>query len=549
MSTKIENSQKLTRQCSKDTVILTGYKNLKVLHDEPEDKIKGDFQGNQEEKQEYLLGEPSRRLSSMSKYINHNNTRTLSIEQLMNNGQADTRIQSVNFTNVISSQAQTSTGTGATEGKATEGANIMVIPSDKNPYQGSKVLLSSPSDPTITIGGISEISQNNCSELKPHLGENCGTREVMNMGSDCAITLRSYCLPSAASRLSDSGIESEPSSATLLVPGPQTVSNFAEVNLDWVSLQVKQNTTKCQSIALKPSSIASKGFNGPERLNPESTGCVSAIQSSLTSINSLPLDDEMEAEVPCQLSSVIVQEQTLVFSDRSDSNIPLHATSPTMSLVHREASTSNVDEQVFHMDEASVLLSLCSAFASHDISESAKLGTPVGEDIGLEVGIDVQTAAQSSTSATSSTDMVKKGLVENYFGSYTSTDISEISPEEIPAIMLGIQTGVHSTEEEQEQEEEKEDKTNHEMIENGYYEETDEPVCVNSLLELKGRIGEGNGSGTSETRSTLYRQRNLEQLKNMHLPWIYLQTQPPKPLRNSTVLHWYESSPPAQMKV
>ncbi|MCI4394955.1 hypothetical protein PGIGA_G00174860 [Pangasianodon gigas] len=560
-NTKTDDTKKLIRQCSKDSVILTGYKNLKVLHDEPDDKSKENFQCSEKEKQEYLVGDPRSRLSSMSKYMNHNDTRTyrLHTEHLMNNSQSNTIIQSDSFTNLISSQAQAGTETVATEGKATEGANIMVIPaglqhidvkpSDRNPYQGDKVtvLFSNPSGPTLTRGGIPVITQKDCCESKPQHRENCGKREIMDMGSDCAITLRSYCLPSAASRLSDSGIESEPSSATLLVPGPQTVSSFAEVNPDWVSLQVKQTTTKCQSVSLKPShlSIASKGSIGPEGPNPESTSGVSGIQSSLTSINSLPLDDEMETEVPCRLSSVIVQEQALVFSDRSDISIPFHATSPTRSLVQQEASTCHVDDPAVHKDEASVLLSLCKTFASHKISESAKLGTPVGEDIGLEVGIDMQTAAQSSTSATSSTDLVKKGLVENYFGSYSSTDISEISPEETPAIMLGIQTGVHSTEEEQEQE----DKPNHEMIENGYYEETDEPVYVNGLPELKRRSGEGNGSGTSEARSPFYGHGNLEQLRNMHFPWTYLQTQPPKPLQTSTILHWYESSPPAQMKV
>lgn len=555
-NTKTENSKKLNRQCSKDSVVLTGYKNLKILHDEPDDKSKGDFQCSQKEKQEYMLADPSSRLSSMSKYMNHNDTQTFLIEPLTRDSQADTIIQSVSVTNLVSSQAQAGTGTGATEGKATEGANVMVIPAgpqhteviptDKKPYQGDvvTVLFSSPNDPILTKGGIPEIRPKNCCESKPQLGKNCSNREIMDMGSDCATTLRSYCLPSTTSRLSDSGIESEPVSATLLVPGPQTMSNFPELSLDWVSLQVKQTNTKCQSVVLKPShlSVALKGSNGPEGPNHESTSGVSGIQSSLASINSLPLDDEIE--VPCRLSSVIVQEQALVFSDRSDINIPFHSTSPAMSLVHHEASTCHVDDPVFHKDEASVLLSLCKAFSSHKITESAKLGTPVVEDVELEVGIDMQTAAQSSTSATSSTDLVKKGLVENYFGSYSSTDISEISPEETPAIMLGIQTGVHSTEEEEE-----ENKSNHEMIENGYYEETDEPVYVNGLPELQGRHGVGNGSETSEIRSPFYGHRTLEQLRNMHFPCTHLQTQPSKPQQTSKILHWYERSPPAQMKV
>ncbi|XP_058241192.1 protein FAM135A isoform X3 [Hemibagrus wyckioides] len=561
-SIKTENSKKLVRQCSKDSVILTGYKNLKVLHDEPDDKSKGDFQCSQKEKQEYFLEDPSSKfmskymnLDNSTAYINPNITRTFPIE-LVNNRQANTVIQSERFTNQ-SSQAQGCTETEVTEGKATEGPNIMIIPaglqhtevkpSNKNPYQGDKdnVLFLSPSDPTLTRGGISESTQNDCCESMSQHRENCGNREIKGVGSDCAITLRSYCLPNAASRLSDSGIESEPSSATFLVPGPHTVSSLAEVNLDLFS-QVKQTTTKCPGFSLKQChlSMASKGPSGPEGTNPESTSGVSGIQSSLTSINSLPLDNEMESEVPYRFSSVVVQEQALVFSDRTDISISFCATSPTRSLVHQEASPSHVNDPVFHSDEASVLLSLCKAFASHQISEPAKLGTPVGEEMGLDFGIDMQTAAQSSISATSSTDLVKKGLVENYFGSYSSTDISEISPEETPAVMLDIQTGVHSTEEDDEEE-----KLNHEMIENGYYEETDKSISVNGLPELKERSDDGNGSRTPEATCPYFGHKNLEQLRNMNFHRTYLQKQPPKPLRTSVIQKWYERSPPVQMKV
>ncbi|XP_046698622.1 protein FAM135A isoform X3 [Silurus meridionalis] len=558
-NTKTDNSKKLISQCSKDSVILTGFKNLKVLNDEPDEKSKKDVQCSQQEKQEYLLGDPSTRLRSMSKYMTHNDTRTLTIEHLMNNSQTNTSIISDSFTNLMGSQAQEETKTVAKESKATEGDNIVVIPpgiqhievkpQDKNPYLGDKVtvLFSSLSDPIHTRGGIPGTTPKDCCESTIQHGENCGNRELVDMGPDCVITPRSNFLQTAATRLSDSGIESEPSSATLLVAGPPRVSNVSEVNIDWVSLQVKQSTTKCQSLALKQShlSYASKGSNRLEGPNPESTSGVSGIQSSLTSINSLPLDDEMEAEVPCILSSVIVQEQALVFSDRSDINIPFNATQPTNALLHQEASNCHADGAVFHKDEASVLLSLCKDFASHEVFESAKLGPPVEEDIGLEVGVDMQTAAQSSTSATSSTDLVKKGLVENYFGSYSSTDISEISPEETPAIMQDIQTGVQPTAEEENNDEE--EKPNLEMIENGYYEETDVPAYVNGLPEVKERSGEGNGSGTPEASSSFY--MNLEQIRNIHFPWTYLQAQTTKPLQTNTILHWYESSPPAQMKL
>ncbi|XP_047671694.1 protein FAM135A isoform X6 [Tachysurus fulvidraco] len=535
--------------------IKEGFKNLKVLHDEPDDKSKVDFHCSQKEKQEYLLGDPSSKFmskcmnsDSSTAYMNPNVSRTFPME-LVHDSHANTIIQSESFTNQPNSQER-----GCTE-TVTEESNIMVIPdglahtavktSNKSSYQGDTVtvLFSSPSDPTLTGGNISEITQKDCCGSMPQHREICGNREIMDMGLDCAITLRSYCLPQAASRLSDSGIESEPISTTLLVPGPQTVSSFAEVNQDLVSQQIKQTTTKGPRFALKQCHLTTdtKGPNGAEGTNPESTCDVSGIQSSLTSINSLPLDDEMEAEVPYRISSVILQEQALVFSDTTDISVSFQPTSPTRSLVHQEVSPVHVNDPVFHSDEASVVLSLCKAFTSHQILESARLGTPVGEDIGLDIGIDMQTAAQSSMSATSSTDLVKKGLVENYFGSFSSTDISEISPEETPAVVLGIQRGVQATEEEEEEEEE--EKLNHEMIENGYYEENDKSVSVNGLSELKERSGDGNASWTSEAACPY-----LEHLKNIHFPRTYLQKPPPKPLCTCIIRQWYESSPPAQMK-
>lgn len=74
--------------------------------------------------------------------------------------------------------------------------------------------------------------------------------------------------------------------------------------------------------------------------------------------------------------------------------------------------------------------------------------------------------------STNSTDIVKQGLVENYFGSQSSTDISDISPGDdfryvSPENELSKlqSTGLQDDEEQDE-----------EMIENGYYEETDGPL-------------------------------------------------------------------------
>lgn len=554
---KTENTKKLIRQSSKDSVVLTGYKNLKVPHGEPAGKYKdGDPKCDQkEELKEDMSADPSSRLGSVSKDIHQNDTTTThTLDCLMNDLQASTGIQRDNFTNLLSLQAQArhQAGTGAghaAENKAAHGVeptvppaglrHIEVKPSDKNPYQGDKVtiLFPCPSDPA-PKRDIPEITQTDCCEPKPQSwGNQGGTTDVGPVGG-CAMALRNENVPSASSRLSDSGIESEPSSATQLVLGPQALTTLTGVDLDWLPSQAEQTP---QSAAPKPPQLspASKASPVPEVPNPESTSGVSGVQSSLTSINSLPSDDEVEGEAGGRKSSVIVQEQTLVFSGGADIRLPFCTTIPTRPSPHRAASTSHEDDSVFHKDGASDL-SLCEAPA---LSKAADPGPPAGGGAGPEASSDVQTAAQSSTSATSSTDLVKKGLVENYFGSRSSTDISEISPVETAAITLGIQTGPQATEEEVEEEEQE-----HEMIENGYYEETDGPVYVNGLPEEEGRSGELEGTAGAEARTLLYEHLGLEQLRESYAPRTCQQTRSSELVLTTNNLCWYESAPSAQMK-
>uniref|UniRef100_A0AAR2KW30 DUF676 domain-containing protein n=1 Tax=Pygocentrus nattereri TaxID=42514 RepID=A0AAR2KW30_PYGNA len=429
--------------------------------------------------------------------------------------EADTGIQRDNFTNLLIGHTESKAAHRVDSTVAPTGLrHIEVKPSDKNPYQGDKVTILLPCsyDPT-PKRGVPEITQTDCCESKPQSRENqsgAGTTDVGRLGG-CAMALRSDNVPSASSRLSDSGIESEPSSATQLAPGPQTSSSLTGVDLDWVPIQ-GEPTPPSVAPKLPQLSPASKASTVPEVPNPESTSGVSGVQSSLTSINSLPSDDEVEGEAVGRKSSVIVQEQALVFSGGADIRLPFCATIPTRPSPLRGASTSHGDDSVFLKEEASVLLSLCEAVAPTK-PESAELGPPAGGGTGPEVSSDLQTAPQSSTSATSSTDLVKKGLVENYFGSRSSTDVSEISPVETAAITLGIQTGPPTAEEEEEDEEEEQE---HEMIENGYYEETDGPVYVNGLPEEEGRSGEGEGGEGAEAR--LYEHLGLEHLREAYSP-------------------------------
>uniref|UniRef100_A0A8C4VMX5 Family with sequence similarity 135 member A n=1 Tax=Gopherus evgoodei TaxID=1825980 RepID=A0A8C4VMX5_9SAUR len=75
--------------------------------------------------------------------------------------------------------------------------------------------------------------------------------------------------------------------------------------------------------------------------------------------------------------------------------------------------------------------------------------------------------------STSSIDIVKQGLIENYFGSRSSTDISDICPTDnsnpdSPQKETSEKQTVGSSQQEEEEEQDQE------MVENGYYEETDD---------------------------------------------------------------------------
>uniref|UniRef100_A0A673HWL5 Protein FAM135A-like n=1 Tax=Sinocyclocheilus rhinocerous TaxID=307959 RepID=A0A673HWL5_9TELE len=342
----------------------------------------------------------------------------------------------------------------------------------------------------------------------------------------CGAALRSDCVPQASSRLSDSGIESEPSSATQLAPF--SPSPFASTSLEPPTDPILQSAHQRPS----PLSPASRGATALEGLNPESTSGISGVQSSLTSINSLPSDDEVETEVTSRKSSILVQEQNLIFSGESHSL----ALSSSRVLTPQKASISQGDGLVSY-NEDSATQPRCETNAPGRPTGSSETDLPGGAASGPEACSEPQTAAQSSTSVTSSTDLVKKGFVENYFGSRSSTDISEISPLETAAVTLGIQTCTNANDEEEEEEQD------HEMIENGYYEETDGLVYVNGLPGEEGRCEDGGAEG----RTLFYDHLGLEQLQETYIPSAGLQTRPPGPASASNDLCWYKSAPTAQM--
>uniref|UniRef100_A0A8C8DHR2 Family with sequence similarity 135 member A n=1 Tax=Oryzias sinensis TaxID=183150 RepID=A0A8C8DHR2_9TELE len=225
-------------------------------------------------------------------------------------------------------------------------------------------------------------------------------------------------------------------------------------------------------------------------------------------------------------SNVLVQEQSVVFSGDAIRRLDGNANSKDSQLrkpdIHLEIETKSSSEL--------------------EVEDTETLKDPHSEP---------HTTCPSSNSATSSTDVVKRGMVENYFGSRSSTDVSEISPLETSAITLGIQIEPHVEEDENE--------TEHEMIENGYYEEGDGYAFVNGVAD-----DEQAAASTATPQETSYL---LEQLGiRYHHERSDLSKAPicssvassgvghslgRAPFATagfSSNLHWYECAPVAQMK-
>uniref|UniRef100_A0AAQ5ZML7 DUF676 domain-containing protein n=1 Tax=Amphiprion ocellaris TaxID=80972 RepID=A0AAQ5ZML7_AMPOC len=410
---------------------------------------------------------------------------------------------------------------------------IEVKPSNKDPYRGDKVTILLPYQTDGTLSSnIPEITQTDLCDSQQSVLESVFERpsnEATQRGQSCVVSVqvKSDCIrmpdggaPSASSRLSDSGIESEPSSfATQLALGPQTSAGLGASDSGPAAPQPERAFLSParpaqQSAIQKPSGTG-------EILYPENTSAVSGVQSSLTSINSLPSDDEGEgssrgssgAEVRGRKSSVLVQEQSVVFSGDITKRPDVASNPDTVT------GDSQLRKPAFDVETDSKLLA--------------------GSGTVKEPRSEPHTACPSSNSATSSTDLVKRGMVENYFGSCSSTDVSEISPVETSAITLGIQTGPQA--------EEDEDETEHEMIENGYYEEGDGYAFVNAAQETSLLFEQPSIDYLHETKD-LSKAPICSNLASSSVGYTL-----GRPVYSSTSLssslQWYECAPTPQMKV
>ncbi|XP_061814817.1 protein FAM135A isoform X1 [Nerophis lumbriciformis] len=470
---KTDNSKKLIRHGSKDSVVLVGYKNLKAPFTDPSTKYKeGEAPLNLEEDQDALQVDSISclRSSSYSDLVassahfvqsvvdcvsNDNRTSTVACLQT-GTGTVSMCQQSLNKDDDGDHSNQKLTQCFA------EPKQIEVKPRLNN--QSGKITVVGPAQ---TEGAIKsntpDITQTECDSsqcvvmTRHHSQHSCLVS--VQVKSDC-IRLPDITAPSASSRLSDSGIESESSSfATQHVSGSQTCVGLGVVESSIAGPQPGMTPVSSTHRPVQSSPMQQPG-GAAEFLHSEDTSTARGVQSSLTSINSLPSDDEGEGsdrgsgggDVFCRRSSIVVQEQSVVFSGDNENKTVTDATVVDPQLV-KPIFDLEMDPKMLGNPEVKL-----------EEAEASK-----------ESRSEPQTACHSSNSATSSTDLVKRGMVENYFGSCSSTDVSEISPVETSAITLGIQTGP--------QVEEDEDEGDHEMIENGYYEEGDGYAFVNGVAD------------------------------------------------------------------
>ncbi|XP_073192472.1 protein FAM135A isoform X4 [Lepidochelys kempii] len=594
---KTENTKKIVKQNSKDSVVLVGYKCLK--NTAPEDVSKC-YEGRPSSHQKGLdpaIDGFACDTRTCTRQISQKELRCLPSRTEQKSAQTDHVLQS-QCSPVISHCANSAifgrlntsqAGTGVTQvdsiltpRSTVEGCpgcqptisgvrTIEVKPNNKNPYEGEKVTvrtglwaeflqdgenLQVPNFQTAESGSktnsgeeVLVLEKDDVQEMNfQHTGDALtriksnhsalSTKETHVAISGDTVKLPDVSVIYASSRFSDSGVESEPSSFA-------THSN-PDVFFETIQGQSAYNSERLfPQLLLKPDYIK----NAIESYCTESTSALSEIQSSLTSINSLPSDDdELSPDenskislVPeCQLSdsktildlgtidlpkcddskksNIILQQQCVVFSGHSHiETVSLHSSlsdrKDSLQLVASDedistemknySSCANFDtvfkdsqsldrhqnttegetelhSEVIYLGEPCVVSGSVSSNAKCNVEKTneGKHNEPLELRQTTEElpTVDSETHPDANNlSSTSSIDIVKQGLVENYFGSRSSTDISDICPTDnnnpdSPQKEKSEKQTVGSSQREEEEEEEEQDQ---EMVENGYYEETD----------------------------------------------------------------------------
>ncbi|NWV14945.1 F135A protein, partial [Ptilonorhynchus violaceus] len=412
-------------------------------------------------------------------------------------------------------------------------------PSIQSSESGNKLNLGEQ-EPVLEKEEVHERNHQHTSDILTKMKSNpptLSTKESQLSTSGDMTKLPDVSVTYASSRFSDSGVESEPSSFATH-PNPDHVFENVHGQSAYNGERVFPQPLLKPDCAIK---------NTIESHCTESTSAVSEIQSSLTSINSLPSDDDelspdenskisVKDILPeCQLSDsktvldlgaidlpkcddsktsdTNLQQQCVVFSGHlDDKTLSIHSLlSGKKDLLHlvvsdedtptdvksyspqRGPGTTCKDSQDLerHSNATEETVKLClettcvgeppvvsSSSSVNAVYEAEKTNEGKhNEPLELKDTTEELSVAKSETgtdnpSPTGSADMVKQGLVENYFGSRSSTDISDIWPMDnsnpvSPRKETYEKQIICSSQQDEEEEEDQE------MIENGYYEETD----------------------------------------------------------------------------
>ncbi|NWW72615.1 F135A protein, partial [Climacteris rufus] len=406
-----------------------------------------------------------------------------------------------------------------------------------------------------------EVHERNCQQSSDTLTKMksnppaLSTKESQLSTSGDMTKLPDVSVTCASSRFSDSGVESEPSSFATH-PNPDHVFENVHGQSAYNGERVFPQPLLKPDCAIK---------NAIESHCTESTSAVSEIQSSLTSINSLPSDDDelspdenskISVVPECQLSDsktvldlgatdlpkcdatktsdTNFQQQCVVFSGHLDKKtLSVHSSlSGKKDLLHLLVSDEdrpadvqsyspqtgpdttckdsqnlekrpNATEETVKlclettcMGEPSIVSDSSSVNAMYKAEETneGKCNKPLErKDTTEELSVAKSETGTDNPSPTGSADMVKQGLVENYFGSRSSTDISDIWPMDnsnpvSPQKDMYEKQIICSSQQDEEEEEDQE------MIENGYYEETDYSI-------LDGACSADQDHGLAEERA------------------------------------------------
>uniref|UniRef100_A0A8C5T1H2 Family with sequence similarity 135 member A n=1 Tax=Malurus cyaneus samueli TaxID=2593467 RepID=A0A8C5T1H2_9PASS len=460
----------------------------------------------------------------------------------------------------------TLTGSGAKFPQDGVHEQNLLTPSSQSSECGNKSNLGER-EPTLEK---EEVSERNCQQTSDTLTKmksnppTLSTKESQLSASGDTTKLPDVSVTYASSRLSDSGVESEPSSFATQ-PNPDHV--FENVH----GQSASHSERVFPQPLLKPDCAIK---NTIESHCTESTSAVSEIQSSLTSINSLPSDDDelspdenskISVVPECQLSdsktvlhlgaidlpkcedskpsNTNLQQQHVVFSGHlenktlstdssvsgkkdllhvvvSDEDTPTNVKSYSPQTGPGTTCKNSQDlERLPRATEETVKLCLESTCIGEPsaVSGSSSVNAVYeveksnegkhNEPLELKGTTEELSVAKSETgtdnpSPSGSGDMVKQGLVENYFGSRSSTDMSDVWPKDnsnpvSPQKEAYEKQIICSSQEDEEEEEDQE------MIENGYYEETDYSILDGAcsadqdhgLAEERGLRSEMIGSG------------------------------------------------------